>query len=179
MDAKHVAGKQMLVALGVTADGQKISLSFEETSTEHHEPVKSLLRELIDRGLSYDQRLLFVTDGARGLHKGYPGDRWGARTHSALPVAQTREYRRIPPQKRPKKVASEAAACLPEADLRGGEGSPHRDLHAQLQKINRSAARSLQEGPSRKVSKRRSRSIALESSSKWAGRSKAPTRSRT
>ena len=69
MDAKHVVGKQMLVALGVTADGQKIPLSFEETSTEHHEPVKSLLRELIDRGLSYDQGLLFVTDGARGLHK--------------------------------------------------------------------------------------------------------------
>ena len=49
--------------------GRKIPLSFEEASTEHHEPVKTLLRELIDRGLSYDQGLLFVTDGARDLHK--------------------------------------------------------------------------------------------------------------
>lgn len=53
IDAKHVAGKQMVVALGVTAGGQKIPLGFVEASTEHHKPVKGLLRDLLDRGLSY------------------------------------------------------------------------------------------------------------------------------
>ena len=69
IDAKNVAGKQMVVALGVTKGGQKIPLGFVEASTEHHEPVKDLLRDLWDRGLSYDQGILFATDGAGGLHK--------------------------------------------------------------------------------------------------------------
>lgn len=55
IDAKHVAGKQMMGALGPATGGQDIPLSFAEALTEHHEPVKSLLRELVDRGLSYDQ----------------------------------------------------------------------------------------------------------------------------
>ena len=129
MDAKHVAGKQLTVALGVTIDGKKVPLGFVEASTEHHGPVKSLLRDLSDRGLSYDQGLLFVTDGARGLScrfKGHPGDRRGPWTHSALPVAQAGEHRRPSSQKRSQKMASEAAACLPEADLRGGQVSPQR-----------------------------------------------------
>jgi transposase-like protein len=33
MDAKHVAGKQFTVALGVTVDGKKIPLGFVEAST--------------------------------------------------------------------------------------------------------------------------------------------------
>jgi transposase-like protein len=44
IDAKHVAGKQMVVALGVTAGGRRIPLGFVEASTEHHEPVKGLAR---------------------------------------------------------------------------------------------------------------------------------------
>ncbi len=42
VDAKHVAGKQMVIALGVTLLGRKIPLGFAEASTEHHEPVKGL-----------------------------------------------------------------------------------------------------------------------------------------
>jgi len=51
MDAFREAGKQMVVALGVTVEGKKIPLGFAEASTEHHEPVKGLFRDLIDRGL--------------------------------------------------------------------------------------------------------------------------------
>ena len=145
MDAKHVAGKQMLVALGVTADGQKIPLSFEETSTEHHEPVKSLLRELIDRGLSYDQGLLFVTDGARGLRKaireifsGYgliQRCQWHKRENIVgyLPKSDRKKWRRKLRRAYQKPTYKEAKTAL-------------TDLHDQLQGINRSAARSLQEG---------------------------------
>jgi len=145
MDAKHVAGKQMLIALGVTADGQKITLSFEETSTEHHEPVKSLLRELIDRGLSYDQGLLFVTDGARGLHKaireifsGYgliQRCQWHKRENIVgyLPKSDRKKWRRKLRRAYRKPTYEEAKTAL-------------TDLHDQLQGINRSAARSLQEG---------------------------------
>ena len=74
IDAFREAGKQMVVALGVTIGGRKIPLGFAEASTEHHGPVKGLLRDLNDRGLTFDQgiltvTILTVTDGARGLHK--------------------------------------------------------------------------------------------------------------
>ncbi len=145
MDAKHVAGKQMMVALGVTTGGKKIPLSFAEASTEHHEPVKSLLRELIDRGLSYDQGLLFVTDGARGLHKaireifsGYgliQRCQWHKRENIVgyLPKSGRKKWRRKLRRAYRKPTYEEARAAL-------------TDLHAELQKINRSAARSLEEG---------------------------------
>ncbi len=145
MDAKHVAGKQMLVALGVTAGGRKIPLSFEEASTEHHEPVKTLLRELIDRGLSYDQGLLFVTDGARGLHKaireifsGYgliQRCQWHKRENIVgyLPKSDRKKWRRKLRRAYQKPTYEEAKSAL-------------TDLHDELQEINRSAARSLQEG---------------------------------
>ena len=145
MDAKHVAGKQMMVALGVTTGGKKIPLSFAEASTEHHEPVKSLLRELIDRGLSYDQGLLFVTDGARGLHKAIreifsdyaliQRCQWHKRENIVgyLPKSDRKKWRRKLRRAYRKPTCEEAKSALEK-------------LHAELQEINRSAARSLQEG---------------------------------
>ena len=127
IDAKHVAGKQMVVALGVTIEGRKIPLGFAEASTEHHGPVKGLLRDLIDRGLTFDQGILTVTDGARGLScrfEGHPGDLRRPSPHPALSVAQARKHRQPSPQIRAQDVAPEAAARLPEADLRGGQGGP-------------------------------------------------------
>ena len=145
MDAKHVAGKQLTVALGVTIDGKKVPLGFVEASTEHHGPVKSLLRDLSDRGLSYDQGLLFVTDGARGLHKAIretAGDRgliqrcqWHKRENIVghLPKSDRKKWRRKLRRAYRKPTYGEAKSAL-------------KELHAELQQVNRSAARSLQEG---------------------------------
>jgi len=145
IDAKHVAGKQMVVALGVTAGGRKIPLGFVEASTEHHEPVKSLLRDLLDRGLSYDQGILFVTDGASGLHKaireifsGYAliqRCQWHKRENIVgyLPKADRKKWRRKLRRAYREPTYKEAKSAL-------------KDLHAELQQVNRSAARSLQEG---------------------------------
>lgn len=117
MDAKHVAGKQMVVALGVTVEGRKIPLGFAEASTEHHEPVKGLLRDLSERGLSYDQGLLFVTDGARGLHKAI---RETAGRYGLIQRCQwlwEGKHCRTPAKIRSQKMAAEASACLPESDV--------------------------------------------------------------
>lgn len=145
IDAKHVAGKQMMVALGVTLGGRKIPLGFAEASTEHHEPVKGLLRDLMDRGLSYDQGLLFVTDGARGLHKAIRetiGDygliqrcQWHKRENIVgyLPKSDRKKWRRKLRRAYRKATYENAREALTE-------------LHGELQQVNRSAARSLEEG---------------------------------
>jgi transposase-like protein len=138
MDAKHVAGKQMLVALGVTIGGRKIPLGFAEASTEHHEPVKGLLRDLIGRGLSFEQGILFVTDGARGLHKAIretAGDygliqrcQWHKRENIVgyLPKSDRKKWRRKLRRAYQKPTYEKARSALEK-------------LHAELQEINRSA----------------------------------------
>ena len=61
------ADEQMVIALGVTMDGQKIPLGFVESATENERVCRQLIQDLIRRGLRYDQGLLVVLDGSKGL----------------------------------------------------------------------------------------------------------------
>lgn len=70
IDGKYFAENEMVIALGVTIDGDKVVLGFVETSTEHHVPCRDFLNSLKDRGLNLDQEILFVIDGGKGLRKG-------------------------------------------------------------------------------------------------------------
>ena len=54
----------MLIVLGITIDGRKIPLGFEQTVTENERVAAQCLRKLIDRGLRFDQGLL-VDPGRR------------------------------------------------------------------------------------------------------------------
>lgn len=69
IDGKYLAGQQMIIVLGVTAKGQKIVLGITQTSTENHRPILELLSDLIDRGLKYDEGILAIIDGSKGLKK--------------------------------------------------------------------------------------------------------------
>lgn len=70
LDGKAYAGSQIVVALGVTMEGEKILLGFIEASTENYQICKDFLHRLINRGLRTDNEILFVLDGAKGLKKG-------------------------------------------------------------------------------------------------------------
>jgi transposase-like protein len=70
IDGKTYAENQIVVALGVTMEGEKVSLGFTEAKTENYEICKDFLKRLINRGLRTDQEILFVVDGAKGLRKG-------------------------------------------------------------------------------------------------------------
>ena len=69
VDGKHLSGQQMIIALGVTDQGRKIPLGVIQSSTENARSIKGLFRDLINRGLRYDDGILIVIDGAKGLHK--------------------------------------------------------------------------------------------------------------
>jgi putative transposase len=70
LDGKSYAEHQIVVALGVTIEGEKILLGFVEAKTENYEICKDFLKRLINRGLRIDREILFVVDGAKGLRKG-------------------------------------------------------------------------------------------------------------
>jgi transposase-like protein len=48
IDGKRVAGEQMIVCMGVTERGYKKVLGFTQATTERAEPVKELLRDLLE-----------------------------------------------------------------------------------------------------------------------------------
>jgi putative transposase len=61
-------GKQVLVvALGIASSGEKHVLGLWQGATENTTVVKSLLEDLVARGLQQDRRYLFVIDGAKAL----------------------------------------------------------------------------------------------------------------
>jgi transposase-like protein len=70
IDGKNFAENEIVIALGVTINGDKILLGFTETSTENHVVCKQFILDLVERGLSLENEILFVLDGGKGLYKG-------------------------------------------------------------------------------------------------------------
>ena len=69
IDGKSLADEQMIIALGVTDEGQKIPLTVIQSSSEHSKPIAQMLRELTERGLRYEDGILAVIDGSKGISK--------------------------------------------------------------------------------------------------------------
>lgn len=69
LDGKTFGDDEMVIALGVTISGEKVMLGFVQTATENEAVCTSFLRGLVERGLRFDQGLLVVLDGAKGLRK--------------------------------------------------------------------------------------------------------------
>ena len=70
LDGKHFQEHEMVTALGVTIEGEKVLLGFVETSTENHKVCKEFLLGLKARGLNLEAEMLFIVDGGKGLRKG-------------------------------------------------------------------------------------------------------------
>lgn len=69
IDGKYLAKEQIIIVLGVTIQGDKIPIGFVQSHSENSNVIKDLLKNLIDRGLRYEEGLLCVIDGSKGLHK--------------------------------------------------------------------------------------------------------------
>jgi putative transposase len=69
LDGIEIAGRMIVVALGVTAEGEKKVLGLREGSTENAAVCRALLQDLIQRGLPADKRILVIIDGGKGLNK--------------------------------------------------------------------------------------------------------------
>jgi len=70
MDGKTFAEHSIVIALGVTMNGDKVLLGFVETSTENHKVCRDFILGMKERGLRLDNEILFVIDGGKGLYKG-------------------------------------------------------------------------------------------------------------
>jgi putative transposase len=69
LDGLEIAGRVHVVALGITTEGVKVPLGLWEGSTENATLARSLLADLVDRGLDSGQAILFVLDGGKALRR--------------------------------------------------------------------------------------------------------------
>ena len=69
LDGIEIAERTHVVALGITTDGIKLPLGLWEGSTENATLARTLLADLVDRGLDPEQAILFVIDGAKALRR--------------------------------------------------------------------------------------------------------------
>src|SRR3954463_16751696 len=69
LDGLEIAERTHVVALGITTEGVKIPLGLWEGSTENATLARTLLADLVDRGLDPSQAILFVIDGGKALRR--------------------------------------------------------------------------------------------------------------
>lgn len=139
------ADTTIVVALGIAADGTKRVLGFREGATENGEVCKSLLEDVIERGLDAELPTLFVIDGGKALRKAISRV-WGTR---AL-VQRCRVHKKRNLEEHvPDRFWPEVSRMLDKAWAEPNAESARRQLvtlAAYLDRIAPHAASSLREG---------------------------------
>ncbi len=69
IDSKFFGGDCLVAAIGIDGQGRKHILGLWHGATENATVVKSLLEDLVSRGLDPERKLLVVIDGAKALRK--------------------------------------------------------------------------------------------------------------
>ncbi len=67
IDGKRYAEDGLLVVLGITLDGTKVILDIDQSHSENSNVVRQLFDRLIERGLKFEEGLLFIVDGSKGI----------------------------------------------------------------------------------------------------------------
>jgi putative transposase len=73
VDGVHFRDHVMLVALGIDREGHKRVLGLREGTTESEAACRSLLSDLVERGLEVERARLFVIDGGKGIRAAIRG----------------------------------------------------------------------------------------------------------
>lgn len=145
IDGKYLAKEQVVICMGITLSGDKLLLGFIQTASENTEAVKGLLKNLLDRNLKFTDGLLCMLDGSKGLAKAVK------ETFGNYCLIQRCQW-----HKRENVVSylSEKDALHYRARLQSAYSEPSYEaakrklleIANELNKINRTAANSLNEG---------------------------------
>jgi len=145
IDGTPFKGRQMIAAIGVASDGKKTVLGLREGATENATVVRELLEDMARRGLDFMTPRLYVLDGAKALSVAVKRHAGEAALIQRCQVHKRRNVLdQLPEEYQPgierKMIAAYAMAG--KADARRALDQIHREL----ERINPSAARSLEEG---------------------------------
>jgi putative transposase len=144
IDGKVIAGKHVLIAMGVDTAGAKHALGIREGASENAAVVTALLEDLVARGLTPSRPRLFVIDGSKALRAGI--DRVYGQT-AAVQRCRVHKVRNVCDQL-PEDAARHTRIVMKAAfGLKAEAGMQKLRAHAKvLQEEHPSAAGSLLEG---------------------------------
>lgn len=144
IDTIHRGGEAFLVALGIDAEGHKRVLGFWEGATENHEICEALLRDLERRGLVLSKKILWVTDGGKGILKALR-DRYGKKlVHQRCTIHKDRNIQRHLAKKYRKEAHRQFRTALEQNNYEDAKRTL-QEFEKWLRRINESAADSLLE----------------------------------
>jgi transposase-like protein len=145
LDGLEIAGRVHVVALGVSTEGAKVALGLWAGSTENATLARSLLTDLVDRGLDPGQAILFVLDGGKALRRAIR-DGFGERAlvHRCHRHKERNVLDLLPERDRPRILARVRGAWA-LTDVAEAEHQLER-LAAELERSWPDAAASLREG---------------------------------
>jgi len=145
IDGIHLGKQVLVVALGIERSGEKHVLGLWQGATENTAVVKELLEDLVARGLPAEKRYLYVIDGAKALRAAIErvfGER------AAVQRCQIHKRRNVK-EHLPKSAQSDTDRRIRNAYAMTDYTAAKAELEKifrQLERINPSAARSLEEG---------------------------------
>jgi putative transposase len=145
IDGIHLGQQVLVVALGIETSGKKQVLGLWQGATENTTVIKELLEDLVTRGLNSDRRYLFVIDGAKALRAGIER-MFGERAE--VQRCQIHKRRNVK-EHLPKSAQGDTDRRIRNAYATTGYAEAKAELQKifrQLERINPSAARSLEEG---------------------------------
>jgi transposase-like protein len=145
IDGIHLGQQVLVVALGIESSGKKHVLGLWQGATENTAVVKGLLEDLVARGLNPERRYLFVIDGAKALRaaiEGVFGERAEVQRCQIHKRRNVKEHLPKSAQGDTDRRIRNAYAMTSYAEAKAELGKIFR----QLERINPSAARSLEEG---------------------------------
>ncbi len=145
LDGIVLAGRCLIIALGIDRQGSKQVLGLREGTTENATVVGDLLDDLIERGLDADAPRLFVIDGSKALRRAIRV-RWDER--ALVQRCQVHKRRNVceylPDDERPA-VRAAIQHAYELTDAREAQVQLE-ELAAKLERAHPGAASSLREG---------------------------------
>jgi putative transposase len=144
IDTVHRGGNAFTTALGISLAGEKMVLGFWEGATENNDICKELLLDLEERGLKLTAKVIFVTDGGKGLIKALR-DKFGKKLIlQRCTIHKDRNLQMHVSKKHRKHVHSQFKKALSHRSYSEAKQALET-LEKELSLINISAARSLRE----------------------------------
>ncbi len=145
IDGKYLQREQVVIALGITIEGIKIPLGFIHTTTEDNISIKGLLKDLIRRNFSFTEGIFTITDGSTGLIKAVK-ETFGKYALSQRCVWHKREnVVSYLPKDLQKHYRGKLQRAYNEPEYKTAKTKLY-EIRIEIEKINRSAANSLDEG---------------------------------
>ncbi|MEW5818423.1 MAG: transposase [Spirochaetota bacterium] len=144
LDTIHRGGEAFIIALGIDTSGQKMTLGFWQGATENHELCEELFADMERRGLIVSRRIIWVTDGGKGIIKALKG-RFGKKLiHQRCTIHKDRNIQRHLAKKYRKEAHRRFRMALEQNSYEDAR-QMLVDMEKWLRGINESAADSLLE----------------------------------